>query len=322
MLVVVATLGVARQTSFNLVVGGLGLGSGDGEVASEGQVSAAQELHPPAERWFKFSGKHGLAYCSIPKAASSTLTAYLTGINQGLTTFQQAEQYILNKGGHSHFDFAQVQSYEWLRGLKRRFYFFTVTRHPGTRLYSAWFDKIHAHQGVGQPEMLKELCDGDPACTFETFVDGVIRFLSSGRAINEHIDLQSSLCGTQLFSYDKVYKMEDDFDDLTRQLERWTGVHFDFSSPGGEKGYSHHSKQAAGVYDDFPVDGMDAYKRLMPYEVQMKIYGAYQKDFEMFGYPAPVWSDTQLASCPVLPFVPDTTPTKWTTEEFGALRRL
>jgi hypothetical protein len=97
-------------------------------------------------------------------------------------------------------------------------------------------------------------------------------------------------------------------------------VRFDFTSRSGEKGYSHHTKEALRVYLDFPVNDKDAYERLMPYEVQMKIYNAYKMDFIMFGYPAPVRRATQLTSCPVLPFVQGMEDTQWEKEDLKAAR--
>ena len=296
---VVAAVGVARQILVN--------------VGMDGQTTAG---------WtFTYSSEHGIAYCSIPKAASSTLTAYLTGIAHGASNFSQAEQFIINHGGDNHFAFRQKAGYTQLKAQGRPFKFFTVVRHPGTRLYSSWFDKIHAHRGGDQPEMLYDFCGGNPACTFEAFVDGVVRFLGSGRPMNPHVDLQSRLCGTSQYDFDRVFKIENGFDSVARQLETWSGVHFNFTSPSGEEGYSHHTKEATGVYHDFPVEDMDAYERLMPYGLQMKIYRAYKRDFNMFGYPAPVWRDTQLVSCPKLPFVQGMKNTQWKKEDLKVVRR-
>lgn len=184
---------------------------------------------------------------------------------------------------------------------KKEFRFFTVVRHPGTRLYSSWFDKIHDHKGADQPDMLRATCGGDAGCTFETFVDGIVRYLSSGVVINEHVDYQSRLCDPKRIKFQMIYKLEQGFDILSKRLQRWTGVNFDFKATNVDNGYSHHTEGAEDVYAKFPVDDMEGYERLMPYDVQMKVYEAYKRDLVAFGYPAPVKRATQRASCPILP---------------------
>jgi hypothetical protein len=120
-----------------------------------------------------------LAYCNVPKAASSTVTTYMTGLNAGINTFKGVEEFIIANGGDSHFAMTQYSTFkdaemaEAMSDDGASFKVFTVVRHPGTRLYSTWFDKIHSHRGSDQPDLLWYGCNNDEDCSFEQFVDGI-----------------------------------------------------------------------------------------------------------------------------------------------------
>ena len=54
---------------------------------------------------------HHLAYCNLPKAASSTVTTYMTGLNVNIHKFSDVEQFIIDRGGDSHFAMTQYSTF-------------------------------------------------------------------------------------------------------------------------------------------------------------------------------------------------------------------
>ena len=278
------------------------------------------------------SPSHHLAYCNVPKAASSTVTTYMTGLNAGINTFKGVEEYIQANGGDSHFAMTQYSTFEdaelasQLEPNGEAYKVFTVVRHPGTRLYSTWFDKIHAHRGSDQPDLLWYACNNDEECSFETFVDGVTKQIAdvddTKQYINEHVEPQADLCNPKKRDFDGVFRLEDGFDEIANTLRDWTGTAFDFQSEDGETGYSHHNSQSKEVYSEFPVSDVEGYESLMPYAVQLKIYEAYRADFDLFGYRPPVQRDTQLESCPKIKWTEELLESDWSGEDAKHLQEL
>jgi hypothetical protein len=317
-------LGLAAATRAGVVTDAL-LGLSAGEAAAR---KAA--LGRSGNRVLLSPGHH-LAYCNIPKAASSTITTYMTGLNAGIDTFSAVEKYIQDNGGDSHFALTQYSTFEEAEQMRRLnpdddpTRYFTVVRHPGTRLYSTWFDKIHAHRGSDQPDLLWYGCDNDENCSFEKFVDGITAQVStedSREYVNEHVEEQHRLCDPNTRRFDGVFKIEDGFDAIESKLESWTGHRFDFKSEDGEEGYSHHNRRSKKVYAEFPVSDVEGYEALMPYYVQKKIYDAYRDDFELFGYNPPVRSQTQLDACPKIKWSEDLLDSEWHGEDTQHLDEL
>ena len=317
-------LGLAAATRAGVVTDAL-LGLSSGEAAAR---KAA--LGRSGNRVLLSPGHH-LAYCNIPKAASSTLTTYMTGLNAGIDTFSAVEKYIQDNGGDSHFALTQYSTFEEAEQMRRLnpdddpTRYFTVVRHPGTRLYSTWFDKIHAHRGSDQPDLLWYGCDNDENCSFEKFVDGITAQVStedSREYVNEHVEEQHRLCDPNTRRFDGVFKIEDGFDAIESKLESWTGHRFDFKSEDGEEGYSHHNRRSKKVYAEFPVSDVEGYEALMPYDVQKKIYDAYRDDFELFGYNPPVRAQTQLDACPKIKWSEDLLDSEWHGEDTQHLDEL
>ena len=278
------------------------------------------------------SPSHHLAYCNVPKAASSTVTTYMTGLNAGINTFKGVEEYIQANGGDSHFAMTQYSTFEdaalasQLEPDGEKYKVFTVVRHPGTRLYSTWFDKIHAHRGSDQPDLLWYACNNDEECPFEKFVEGVTNQIAdvgdTKQFINEHVEPQADICNPKKRDFDGVFRLEDGFGEIADTLRDWTGTAFDFQSEDGETGYSHHNSQSKEVYSEFPVSDVEGYESLMPYAVQLKIYEAYRQDFDLFGYRAPVKRDTQLDSCPKIKWSEELLESEWSGEDAKHLREL
>ena len=141
----------------------------------------------------------------------------MTGLDAGIDTFSEVERYIQDNGGDSHFALTQYSTFEEAEQSGRNpddepTRYFTVVRHPGTRLYSTWFDKIHAHRGSDQPDLLWYGCDNDESCSFETFVDGITAQVStetSREYVNEHVEEQRRLCDPDTHRFDGVFKIED-----------------------------------------------------------------------------------------------------------------
>ena len=278
------------------------------------------------------SPSHHLAYCNVPKAASSTVTTYMTGLNAGINTFKGVEEYIQANGGDSHFAMTQYSTFEdaelasQLEPNGEAYKVFTVVRHPGTRLYSTWFDKIHAHRGSDQPDLLWYACNNDEECSFEKFVDGVTKQIAdvddTKQFINEHVEPQADMCNPRKRDFDGVFRLEDGFDEIANTLRDWTGTAFDFQSEDGETGYSHHNQESKEVYSEFPVSDVEGYESLMPYAVQLKIYEAYRADFDLFGYRPPSKRDTQLESCPKIKWSEELLESEWTGEDAKHLQEL
>ena len=80
---------------------------------------------------------HHLAYCNLPKAASSTVTTYMTGLNVNIHKFSDVEQFIIDRGGDSHFAMTQYSTFHeaglehWRNSSAPQYRYFTVVRHPG-----------------------------------------------------------------------------------------------------------------------------------------------------------------------------------------------
>jgi hypothetical protein len=264
---------------------------------------------------------HHLAYCNVPKAASSTLTTYITGLNAGIHSFPEVEKYIHDNGGDSHFALSQYSTFGEAAQMDTsgEYKYFTVVRHPGTRLYSSWFDKIHAHRGSDQPDLLWYGCRNNEDCKFDEFVDGITAQIrnedGSKDFINEHVEPQSDMCNPQSRAFDGVFKIEDGFDKIAEKLREWTGEDFDFKSGDGETGYSHHNEDSKKVYSEFPVSDVEGYELLMPYDVQMKIYEAYKKDFDLFGYAPPQKAPTQLEEVPKIKWTSTLLNSEWGGED-------
>ena len=278
------------------------------------------------------SPSHHLAYCNVPKAASSTVTTYMTGLNAGINTFKGVEEYIQANGGDSHFAMTQYSTFDdaalasQLEPDGEKYKVFTVVRHPGTRLYSTWFDKIHAHRGSDQPDLLWYACNNDEECPFEKFVEGVTNQIAdvgdTKQFINEHVEPQADICNPKKRDFDGVFRLEDGFGEIADTLRDWTGTAFDFQSEEGETGYSHHNSQSKEVYSEFPVSDVEGYESLMPYAVQLKIYEAYRQDFDLFGYRAPAKRDTQLDSCPKIKWSEELLESEWSGEDAKHLHEL
>jgi hypothetical protein len=256
----------------------------------------------------------------------------MTGLNAGINTFKGVEEYIQANGGDSHFAMTQYSTFEdaelasQLEPNGEAYKVFTVVRHPGTRLYSTWFDKIHAHRGSDQPDLLWYACNNDEECSFEKFVDGVTKQIAdvddTKQFINEHVEPQADMCNPRKRDFDGVFRLEDGFDEIANTLRDWTGTAFDFQSEDGETGYSHHNQESKEVYSEFPVSDVEGYESLMPYAVQLKIYEAYRADFDLFGYRPPSKRDTQLESCPKIKWSEELLESEWTGEDAKHLQEL
>jgi hypothetical protein len=265
-----------------------------------------------------------LAYCNVPKAASSTVTTYMTGLNAGINTFKGVEEFIIANGGDSHFAMTQYSTFkdaemaEAMSDDGASFKVFTVVRHPGTRLYSTWFDKIHSHRGSDQPDLLWYGCNNDEDCSFEQFVDGITAQINDPEAklaINEHVEPQADMCNPHQRDFDGVFKLEDGFANIEQTLKKWTGADFDFESEDGETGYSHHNAVSREVYSEFPVSDAAGYESLMPFAIQKKIYDAYKTDFDLFHYPPPVKKNSQLETCPTIKWTNKLLQSEWGGED-------
>jgi len=261
-----------------------------GAAVSVGRIAGRLDL--------EFSEKYGVAYCDIPKAASSTLTSFMVGLERNMRDIGAVQAARTAEGTASVFQMMPRRRYYDLQQEGGRYKTFTVVRHPGTRLYSAWFDKMHTQKGGHLHDLYAKACGGDPGCTFETFVNRVARLLEKPAAlVNTHVARQVTMCDPSSFSFDMVYQLEDGFGVLAKRLEKWTGVRFDFMTDA----VTHHSTGTiTRVYDSFPVHDVASYESLMPYHLQMQIYNAYKADFLAFGYAAPVARHTQLTTCPHL----------------------
>lgn len=78
-----------------------------------------------------------LAYCNLPKAASSTVTTYMTGLNVDIHKFSDVEKFIVERGGDSHFAMVRYSTFHeaglehWRNSSAPPYRYFTVVRHPG-----------------------------------------------------------------------------------------------------------------------------------------------------------------------------------------------
>ena len=221
------------------------LGAGRRRARDASPVTSAHAARPRralgrSNNRVLLSPSHHLAYCNVPKAASSTVTTYMTGLNAGINTFKGVEEYIQANGGDSHFAMTQYSTFEdaalasQLEPDGEKYKVFTVVRHPGTRLYSTWFDKIHAHRGSDQPDLLWYACNNDEECPFEKFVEGVTNQIAdvgdTKQFINEHVEPQADICNPKKRDFDGVFRLEDGFGEIADTLRDWTGTAFDFQS--------------------------------------------------------------------------------------------
>ena len=86
-----------------------------------------------------------LAYCNLPKAASSTVTTYMTGLNVNIHKFSDVEKFIVERGGDSHFAMVRYSTFHeaglehWRNSSAPPYRYFTVVRHPGEtrRIYTS-----------------------------------------------------------------------------------------------------------------------------------------------------------------------------------------
>ena len=78
-----------------------------------------------------------LAYRNLPKAASSTVTTYMTGLNVDIHKFSDVEKFIVERGGDSHFAMVRYSTFHeaglehWRNSSAPPYRYFTVVRHPG-----------------------------------------------------------------------------------------------------------------------------------------------------------------------------------------------
>ena len=330
----VAAYTSGSSTSFQ---GTVALGTGRRRARDAPAVTSARAARRAAalgrsNNRVQLAPNHHLAYCNVPKAASSTITTYMTGLDAGINTFRGVEEYIQANGGDSHFAMTQYSTFEdaelasQLQPDGEAYKVFTVVRHPGTRLYSTWFDKIHAHRGSDQPDLLYYACNNEEDCSFEQFVEGVTKQISdvddTKEFINEHVEPQADICNPKKRDFDGVFRLEDGFGEIADTLRDWTGTAFDFQSEDGESGYSHHNSRSKEVYSEFPVSDVEGYESLMPYAIQRKIYEAYRQDFDLFGYRAPVQRDTQLDLCPKIMWTEKLLESEWSGEDSKHLEEL
>ena len=83
-----------------------------------------------------------LAYCNLPKAASSTVTTYMTGLNVNIHKFSDVEKFIVERGGDSHFAMVRYSTFHeaglehWRNSSAPPYRYFTVVRHPGETDYT------------------------------------------------------------------------------------------------------------------------------------------------------------------------------------------
>ena len=278
--VVVATVAVAGHTSFTHL-----------------SVPALSVPPGPRRKILVLPSQH-LAYCRLPKVASTEIVTYMAAIRFGLHTPKD----VYDRHGDRGLPFEaswSVLGKEWWKS-QNGWRLFTVVRHPGTRLYSAFFDKLYSND---IPDLLR-LCNGDKLCSFETFVDGLENEIKARGAgnLNEHIRPQSILCNPRRHNYRQVFRYEDG----VRRVQNWLqhasgGYQFDWNEWGDYNGHEHRSDHFDKLFALFPASALDVYEAKVPLALQWKIYRLYRADFEVFGYDAPTPRATQLRECPKLP---------------------
>jgi len=94
-----------------------------------------------------------LAYCNLPKAASSTVTTYMTGLNVDIHKFSDVEKFIVERGGDSHFAMVRYSTFHeaglehWRNSSAPPYRYFTVVRHPGETDYT----RVHSRSFLPTP---------------------------------------------------------------------------------------------------------------------------------------------------------------------------
>ncbi len=172
----------------------------------------------------------------------------------------------------------------------RSYQFFGFIRNPYRRLLSAWKDKCRMTED-GDPlarsmrrefPLIREFAragglDGaEPGSVipFDTFVEFVASQPDGRR--NHHWDSQSSVMLMDLISYDRLYRIEDEFGEAMVGIYSRLGVSRDWIEHKLAKPLNQTTPGADRYYTEALAD---------------RVYDIYRRDFDSFGYRKDSWSE-------------------------------
>ena len=162
-LVTLATVALATAATSRYLIrptklfGGLAAEEGtteDSQVPHAYAVSVDPTTGEGLHNDIEYSERHKVAYCNLAKVASATLSMYFVGLQKGFSTFDE----VLLSLPPNNFCFDVVRRAPWTQVTPELGYrTLVVSRHPGSRLYSAWYDKVRT---AGKYTKLLPLCQG------------------------------------------------------------------------------------------------------------------------------------------------------------------
>ncbi|XP_014669269.1 PREDICTED: carbohydrate sulfotransferase 11-like [Priapulus caudatus] len=242
---------------------------------------------------------HRIAYCAIPKVASTSWKRILLAVNTAAAS--PRDDVIVNAERLDRMAGFNVHRRVMTTGVLRQLYTLDAraesdvmydykklifVRHPFSRLLSAYRDKLDHDDDIGKFEKHRRaiaanagraVADGDDRrVTFREFLQYLVD--SEPRLFNEHWALFAHLCSPCVADYHFVGKYEN--------MEKESG---DFLAAAGIDG----AVKLSGKYLFVSHNDTSAEKLLMRYygalprELVAKVYETYRPDFLMFGYKVP-----------------------------------
>ena len=251
--------------------------------AASAFFKTVRQHHFDAETYIDVLPQHGLIYLWVPKSASTTIRSVLSSLEVRTPPGPPLE--LLNsrrcsgirsprQAGFSVF-YRLAKSAEALR--------FTFVRNPYARLLSAWSDRFQGRQLIeGKPSINAYrahraaisplLPDGpDQTLSFPQFVE--FATATVGQRIDIHWQLQDDFATVPGLPLNLIGKVESFQTDFARVLDH-IGVTNQARARYLQLAVNPSSHQA---WQDYYTDALAA-----------RVYRAYERDFDKFGYPRTV----------------------------------
>lgn len=238
--------------------------------------------------------RHRVIYCSIPKAACTTFKTLMakslgwTRDSDGMAQKKYTSKInaVLHRlGVHYLSRYTPEERFRRLSDYRK----FIVVRHPFTRLYSAYNDKI-AHRRLVHPNYYRDVVreyfaegvdkNGKLNLTLEQFLTLIAREYRSGRFVNRHWISYNEACHPCHVTYNYVIKLEDLRDyapDITNLLGVTSKEIEQRNSYQLRNGTSATSRKGNGyLYEE--------HFNTLPKKLINGLLRVYESDFKLFGY--------------------------------------